>query len=219
VRMLAERGIPLVEDDVFGDLAFAPARPRPAKAFDTDGTVLHCSSFSKTLAPGFRVGWIAPGRWRERVEVLKFATSIATATLPQRAYAHFLADGGYDRHLRGLRARLQANLARAAATVAAEFPAGTRVSRPRGGYFLWVEMPSGVDALALHARAIDAGVAVAPGHVFSAAHVHASCIRLSCGDAWSDRIEGAIRLVGRLACRLAGAGATPLGASPSAAIR
>jgi DNA-binding transcriptional MocR family regulator len=203
VAMLSARRIPLIEDDVYGDLAFGPSRPRPAKAFDVDGTVLYCGSFSKTLAPGFRVGWIAPGRWRERVEVLKFATSIATATLEQHALVHFLADGGYDRHLRTLRARLQQNVARLAGTVAAAFPPGTRSSRPRGGCFLWVELPEGVDALELHARAHDAGVAIAPGHIFSAAHAHASSIRFSCGEPWSERVEGAVRTVGRLAAQLA----------------
>lgn len=205
VRLLSARAIPLVEDDVYGDLAFGPSRPRPAKAFDLDGTVLYCGSFSKTLAPGYRVGWVAGGRWRERVEVLKFATSIATNTPAQLALVQFLADGGYDRHLRTLRARLERNAARVASAVAASFPAGTRVSRPRGGCFLWVELPPEVDALALHARAREAGVALAPGHVFSAAHVHASCIRFTCGEPWSGRIEGAVRLVGRLAGQLAGA--------------
>jgi DNA-binding transcriptional MocR family regulator len=205
VRMLSLRAIPLIEDDVYGDLAFGPARPKPAKAFDEDGTVMYCGSFSKTVAPGLRVGFVAPGRWRERVEVLKFATSSATSTLSQHALVHFLEEGNYDRHLRTLRARLEQNVARVAGAVAASFPAGTRVSRPRGGCFLWVELPSNVDALALHARAHDAGVAIAPGHIFSAAHVHANCIRLSCGEAYSDRIEGAVRLVGRLATRLADA--------------
>lgn len=203
VALLSERSIPLVEDDVYGDLAFGPARPRPAKAFDRDGSVIYCGSFSKTLAAGFRVGFVAPGRWRERVEVLQFATRVAVPTLPQRAVARFLADGGYDRHLRALRVRLEQNVARAAAVVAAEFPAGTRVSRPRGGCFLWVEMPLAVDALQLQRRALEAGVSIAPGHVFSASSAHASCIRLSCGEPWSERIDAAIRLVGRLARRLA----------------
>lgn len=204
VELLADRSVPLLEDDVYGDLAFGAARPRPAKAFDRDGTVIYCGSFSKTLAPGLRVGFVAPGRWRERVEVLKFATSVATATLPQRAVARFLAEGGYDRHLRALRARLEHNAVRAAAAVAAEFPPGTRVSRPRGGCFLWVEMPAAVDALALHARALEMGVSIAPGHIFSASGAHTSSVRLSCGEPWSEQIDGAIRLVGRLARRLAG---------------
>jgi DNA-binding transcriptional MocR family regulator len=204
VRLLSSRGIPLVEDDVFGELAFGPARPKPAKAFDTDGTVMLCSSFSKTVAPGYRVGFAAPGRFRERVEVLKFATSVATSALPQRAIARFLAGGGYERHLRTLRDRLAQIEARTASVVAESFPEGTRVSSPKGGCFLWVELPGSVDAMALYARALDAGVNISPGPIFSASGGHRSCIRLSCSAPWTPAIDGAIRLVGRLASRMMG---------------
>lgn len=199
VALLAARGIPLVEDDVYGDLAFGEERPRPAKAWDRDGLVLHCSSFSKSLAPGFRVGFVAAGRFHDTVERLKFATSVATPTLPQRAVASFLRSGSYDRHLRAIRGRLEEISVRTAAAVAASFPAGTRMSRPRGGCFLWVELPPGVDALDLHGRALRAGVAVAPGPIFSATRSHRSCIRLACCEPWSARIARAIATLGGLA--------------------
>jgi DNA-binding transcriptional MocR family regulator len=202
VRVLSARGIPLVEDDIYGDLAFGPVRPKPAKAWDTEGLVILCGSFSKSLAPGFRVGFVAAGRFRERIERLKFATNVATPTLTQRALAHYLRTGSYDRHLRTLRARLEEIVARTSAAVAESFPRGTCVSRPRGGCFLWVELPATVDALALHARALDAGVAIAPGPIFSATQGHRSCIRLSCGEPWSERTARAVAAVGRLAVRL-----------------
>jgi len=203
VRLLAERRIPLIEDDIFGDLAFGPARPKAAKAFDADGNVILCGSFSKSLAPGLRVGWAAPGRFRERFEQLKFAMNMAAPTLPQRAVAHFLQGGGYERHLRTLRARLQAIMERVAAAVAESFPAGTRVSRPRGGCALWVELPEQVDTLELFERSLDAGVSIAPGAIFSPSGVHRNCIRLGCVEPWSERLAGAVRLVGRLASRQA----------------
>ncbi|HVO19510.1 MAG TPA: PLP-dependent aminotransferase family protein [Anaeromyxobacter sp.] len=201
--IVSRRGIPLLEDDVYGELAFGTARPRPVKAFDRDGSVMLCSSFSKTLAPGYRIGFAAPGRWRERVELLKFSLSVATATPVQRAVARYLRGGGYDRHLRLLREQLSRISARTAAAVADAFPPGTRVSTPAGGCFLWVEMPAGVDSLELHARSLDAGVSIAPGPIFSPAQGHRSCIRLSCGAPWDERIDAAVRLVGRLATRLA----------------
>jgi DNA-binding transcriptional MocR family regulator len=204
VKMVSARRIPLIEDDVYGELAFGSMRPRAAKAFDTDGSVMLCGSFSKTLAAGYRVGYAAPGRWRERLELLKYSLNVATATLPQRAIARFLASGGYDRHLRTLRDQVNRTTARTAAAIAESFPAGTRVSHPSGGCFLWVEMPTRVDALELHARALDAGVSIAPGPLFSPTQGHRSCIRLSCGAPWTDRIDAAVRLVGRLATRLAG---------------
>lgn len=203
VRLLSARGVPLIEDDVYGELAFDAARVHPAKAWDQDGTVLLCSSFTKTLAPGYRVGFVVPGaRHRERIEGLKFAVNVGTPTLPQRALARYLADGAYDRHLRTLRDRVAGIEASTATAVARHFPDGTRVSSPRGGCFLWVELPPGVDAMTLHARALDVGVAISPGPIFSPQGGHRNCIRLSCGMPWTGGIEAAVKLVGRLAGRL-----------------
>jgi DNA-binding transcriptional MocR family regulator len=203
VGMLARREIPLIEDDIYGDLHFGDARPRPAKAFDRRGLVMLCSSFSKTVAPGYRVGWTAPGRFREEVEQLKFAQTVATATLPQMALAELLDNGGYDHHLRALRRRLAAQVARVSEAIAEHFPAGTRVSRPEGGFVLWVELPSGASALSLHARALERGISVAPGPIFSAKQRFASCIRVSCGYPWSDVLDNAVRTLGRLAAEVA----------------
>lgn len=199
VRMLARREIPLIEDDIYGDLQLEGARPRPAKAFDDSGLVMLCASFSKTLAPGYRVGFVAPGRFRDAVERLKFAQTVATPTLPQMAIADFLENGGYERHLRKLRHALAGQVARVREAIASSFPAGTRISRPRGGFMLWVEMPPGKSALELHARAADRGISVMPGNLFSANRRFSSCIRVSCGWPWSDRIERAIATLGEIA--------------------
>lgn len=199
VRMLSRHGTPLIEDDIYGDLHFGDTRPRPCKAFDRDGLVMLCASFSKTVAPGYRVGWVAPGRFRERVERLKFAQTIATPTLPQMAVAEMLANGGYDHHLRRLRRSYAAQVARMTEAVTAHFPTGTRISRPTGGYVLWVELPLGTSALDLHARALAQGISVAPGPIFSARARFTNCIRLNCGYPWSDTIERAVRTLGQLA--------------------
>jgi DNA-binding transcriptional MocR family regulator len=199
VQMLARREIPLIEDDIYGDLYFGDVRPRPAKAFDEEGLVLLCSSFSKTVAPGYRVGYVVPGRFRERVERLKFSQTVATATLPQMAVADFLANGGYERHLRRLRRNLEGQVARMSAAIAERFPAGTRISRPSGGFVLWVEMPPGKSALELHARALDAGISIAPGPIFSAKQRFASCLRVSCGFPWSELVERSLATLGSIA--------------------
>lgn len=203
VALLAKREIPLIEDDVFGDLHFGPTRPRTAKSFDRKGLVLLCGSVSKTLAPGYRVGWVAPGRFRERVEVLKFSQSVATATLPQLAVAELLETGGYDRHLRGLRRNLAAQLQRVSLALREHFPPATRVTRPAGGSLLWVELPRRVDSLELHARAFAEGIGIAPGPIFSAKQRFRSFIRLNCGHPWSGRMEAALVTLGRLAAELA----------------
>jgi DNA-binding transcriptional MocR family regulator len=202
VKMLARRDIPLIEDDIYGDLHFDGARPRPARAFDRHGLVMLCGSFSKTLAPGYRVGYVAPGRYRDVVERLKFAQTVATPTLAQMAIADFLENGGYERHLRRQRRALSEQVARVSEAIAEHFPAGTRISRPRGGFLLWVEMPPGKSALELHERALARGVSVAPGPIFSAKQRFTSCIRVSCGYPWSESIERGVRTLGQIASDL-----------------
>jgi DNA-binding transcriptional MocR family regulator len=200
--MLARREIPLVEDDLYGDLHAGPTRPRPAKAWDKDGLVLLCSSFSKTLAPGYRAGWAAPGRFREQVEHLKFGNTIASPTLTQLAVAAMLEGGGYDRHVRQLRRRLATQVEQFREAIAQYFPPGTRVSRPLGGYVLWVELPSGASALELHAQARARGISIAPGPIFSAKQRFASCVRINCGHPWSEMMDHSVRALGRMAAEL-----------------
>jgi DNA-binding transcriptional MocR family regulator len=197
--MLARREIPLIEDDIHGDLHFGDVRPRPAKAFDRDGLVMLCSSFSKTIAPGYRVGFVAPGRFRDKVDRLKFAHTVATPTLPQMAIADFLENGGYEHHLRRLRRNLADQVARMREAIGASFPEGTRISNPQGGFVLWVEMPPGENAIELFERAIEQDISIAPGPIFSAKQRFSSSFRVSCGFPWSEVIERSIRTLGRLA--------------------
>ncbi len=202
VRILVRHDVPLIEDDIYGDLHHEGARPRPVRAFDRSGLVMLCGSFSKTLAPGYRVGYVAAGRFRDTVERLKFVHTVATPTLPQMAIADFLENGGYERHLRRLRRSLAGQVARVSEAIAERFPRGTRISRPRGGFLLWVEMPAGKSALELHDRAHARGVSVAPGPLFSAKRRFASCLRVSCGFPWSDAIDRGIRTLGEIAHEL-----------------
>ena len=90
VQMLAEYNIPLIEDDLYGDVFFRHSRPKPCKAFDEKGLVLWCGSVSKTLAPGYRVGWIAPGKFKDAVIRQKHIHLISTPTLNQEAIANFM---------------------------------------------------------------------------------------------------------------------------------
>jgi len=199
VELLTRHDIALIEDDVYGELYFGATRPVPAKAFDTQGLVLHCSSFSKCLAPGYRIGWASAGRYTQRVQRLKLSSTLSASSPAQGAIAEYLEQGGYDRHLRRLRETLQAQQDLMANAIAREFPAGTRVTRPQGGFFLWLEMPAAVDALALHRQALARGISVAPGPIFSASGQFGNALRLNYGHPWNPGQADAIRTLGDMA--------------------
>lgn len=198
VELLARHSIPLIEDDVYAELYEGKVAPLPAKAFDRRGLVMHCSSFSKCLSPGYRVGWAAPGRLTREVERLKLMTSLSGSIPVQAALAEYLQEGGYDRHLRSLRASLQAQRNSLFDAVSRQFPDGTRVLRPAGGYFVWVELPAGVDAMALHRAALAQRISLAPGPMFSPRAEFAHHIRLTCGERWDEALERAMRTLARL---------------------
>lgn len=199
VSMLATRAIPLIEDDVYGELAHGARRPPPAKAWDRAGWVLHCSSFSKSLAPGYRVGWVAGGRFAATLGRNKLMSSLATALPSQLALQEYLQHKSFDRHLRALRHSLSRQQAACLRLIDRYFPTGTRVTRPEGGYFLWLALPEGVDSLALHQDALRLGIGVAPGHLFSADRRYTRHLRINYGYLSDPRLEGAIRSLGELA--------------------
>ncbi len=198
VELLARHDIPLIEDDVYGELYFGNKRPAPAKAFDTKGLVMHCSSFSKCLAPGYRVGWAVPGRYTRAVARHKLTTTLAASAPAQAALAAYLEKGGYDRHLRQLRHTLAVQQTQFMEAIARYFPAGTQATRPKGGYFLWVELPNNIDALRLHRQALAQGISIAPGPIFSAHHGFTNCIRLNYGHTSDARTEAALASLGQL---------------------
>ena len=200
VRMLGAKDIPLIEDDIYGDIPHGLNRPRAAKSYDTKELVLWCSSFSKTLAPGLRVGWVAGGRYSAKIEELKFATTLATNTVAQAAIADFLAHGGYDHHLRGLRRAAAVQVSNVAQAVRRSFPEGTRLSSPAGGFVIWVELPADKDSLKLHRLAIKAGISICPGPIFSPRRRFRNCLRLS-AFFWNERVDRAIATLGQLAHR------------------
>jgi len=206
VELLAAKSVPLIEDHIYAELQFGTASShspaRPAKAFDRSGNVMLCSSFSKTLCPGLKVGWIEPGRWRDRVRMLKFMSSGGQNELVELAVAELIESGGYERSLRQLRRRFESQVDAARGIIADSFPRGTRVTRPSGAYIVWVEMPKGCDSVALFERLLERGITIAPGPMFSASQRYRNCMRLSIGQAWAEKHEQALREVGRLAQHL-----------------
>jgi DNA-binding transcriptional MocR family regulator len=198
VRLLAEHRIPLIEDDAYAELQFAAKAEAPAKAFDRNGYVLHCGSFSKCLAPGYRLGWVAAGRYAQELSRLKMETSIATSLPVQLGIAQMLRGGGYDAHLVRLRRRLALSQRAALESLRRYFPAGYRVAAPRGGYFLWLECAATVDSLDVHRRALSLGISIAPGPIFSARQQFQNYLRLNTGHPWTNAMAQAIQKLAQL---------------------
>ena len=190
---------PLIEDDIYGDLYFTKSRPLTTKSFDKKGIVLLCSSFTKSIAPGYRIGYTSPGRYKEKLEKLKFMNTGSTNTMGQLIIAEYLSRGGYDRHLQKLRQLLFEQIQTAQELVNRYFPAGTRVSRPQGGLVLWLELSAGTNAFALYKRALKENISFIPGHIFSNTTNYRHCLRISCGALWSEKNRAAFAKLGDLA--------------------
>ncbi|HEY4417350.1 MAG TPA: PLP-dependent aminotransferase family protein [Verrucomicrobiae bacterium] len=202
IHLCAKHNVALIEDDTYADLQHEGARPRYLKAFTTDDSVILCGSYSKKLAPGFRVGYIAAGKWFSRVKALKQSNTLNGALLPTLAVAEFLKNGGYDRYLRSVQQAYRQQVAKMKEALVESFPAGLCLSRPKGGYLLWCELPGNVDALKLFRQARDAGVSIAPGPLFSPTGDFSNYIRINCGYPWTPQIERAVGVLGHLVKKL-----------------
>ncbi|AWN14410.1 PLP-dependent aminotransferase family protein [Salinisphaera sp. LB1] len=199
VDMLAARQIPLIEDDIYGDLTHARStRPKPLKAFDTNGSVLYCSSFSKTLSPAYRLGWIVSSRYRETIVKLKMASSLANNGPAQLTLSEFLATGQFLTHLRLLQHRAGVAVQRTLNAINREWPDDVRVNRPSGGILLWIALPDRVDSRDLHRRALELGISIAPGTLFSDRSRFAGHFRLNCAQPWNAATHRGIRQLGKL---------------------
>jgi len=196
VQLLLRHNVPLVENDVYAELQFDLTKSRAAKAFDANGMVLHCGSFTKCLAPGFNIGWVATGRFREAIANLKFAMTLGTSMPPQAAIAHYLLHHAYDKHLRALRQTLQQRIAQMSCAILACFPTETRLSQPAGGFVLWVQLPEAADAFKLFELAATRDIGITPGPILSASGRYRNFIRLNCSHPWSDALDESIRWLG-----------------------
>jgi DNA-binding transcriptional MocR family regulator len=203
VELLARHEIALIENDVSGELYFGEARPLACKSFDRKGLVMYISSFSKDISPGLRVGWVAAERHKPQLEWLKVTVSGTTGTIPQLGLAEFLQSGGYDHHLRRIRREYARNVEMMTEAVMRHFPPGVRVTRPLGGFVLWVQLPEGIDSLDLYQRALPAGITLAPGHVFSATRQFSNFVRFNAAE-FNYPIERALERLGGLVGEMVG---------------
>jgi DNA-binding transcriptional MocR family regulator len=198
VEMLAKKEIPLIEDDIYGELYFGKVRPRTCKSYDKKGLVLHCASFSKSLAPGYRIGWTIPGRFKKKVLQLKRMHTVSTNTLSQAAVAEFLNNGRFELHLRHLRKALHTQSLRYMQAVSEYFPEDTCLTRPQGGFTLWIEMNKKINAYKLHKKALKHNIGIAPGQIFSSQARFENCFRIAYAQPYSDKIENGLQMLGKL---------------------
>ena len=202
VDLLARHEIPLIEDDIYGEMYFGKKRPRTCKTFDKKGLVLLCSSVSKSLAPGYRVGWVIPGRFKEKVMKLKLVQNISTASPTQAAIAQFMEAGRFELHLRKLRKSLHTQCLRYLHAIADYFPAGTKVTRPQGGYVLWIALNKKINALDVYQQAIKHNISIVPGQVYSTDARFINYIRISFGRPYDSEVERGIKTLGQLIKRM-----------------
>ncbi len=202
VEELHLRGVTLIENDIYGELYYGRNRPRTCKSFDQFGEVIYCSSFSKSLAPGYRVGWIESGKYYNKIFQSKIHQSVATATLNQEILAHFLKNGRYDLHLKRIRKQLHTQSIQYQQAITAYFPEEVIVSKPQGGFVLWVELPTQIDALSLLHEAMQQGINFAPGQLFSLEKDLHHYLRISIGQPFTSEVEAGIKRLGKLINKL-----------------
>ncbi|MBX2880159.1 MAG: PLP-dependent aminotransferase family protein [Granulosicoccus sp.] len=202
LKLLNRYRATLIEDDIYGDIYFGHERPRPYSAMEEARDVIYCSSFSKTVAPGYRIGWVSSERHIDRLLEARYGSSLCSPVLPQLAVARFLNGGAYDNHLRRLRTELKDNIRLVSRAVTDTFPQHTRISRPEGGFVLWVELPKAIRTRELFNKAIEAGICFAPGDLFTTTEHYRSCLRLSCGYSCDSTLERAIWQLGAMAAQM-----------------
>ncbi|MBM7345755.1 aminotransferase class I/II-fold pyridoxal phosphate-dependent enzyme [Pantoea coffeiphila] len=203
-RLVNQYEVPLLEDGLYAELQFCWPLTPAVKAFDENGWVLYCSSFTKTVAPDFHLGWIAAGRFSQELARLKSVSSLAESRLLSETLGIFLESGGYDHHLRSLRRRYAAQLEEARGIIARHFPHGTRATRPSGGFVFWVELPGNIDSVELFHRLLQEKICLTPGALYTLSERCNNALRLSCCYPFNERYIWALQRSGAVACEMSG---------------
>ncbi|HSH65804.1 MAG TPA: PLP-dependent aminotransferase family protein [Bacteroidia bacterium] len=199
VKLMEKYNVPLIEDDLYGDVYFGNHRPKCCKTYDESGIVLWCGSVSKTLAPGYRVGWVAPGKFKDKIIKTKRYHSVSASEITQEAIGDFLENGRYENHLRKLRHTLHCNSMQYMKAICEYFPHDTKVSHPQGGFIQWVELNKKINVIKLYELAAPHKITFAPGQMFTLKKQYNNCMRLSYGLEWGEKVDNALKTLGNLA--------------------
>jgi 2-aminoadipate transaminase len=191
--------IPILEDNPYGELRYRGEEIAPLASMDQDGLVIHLSTFSKTLSPGMRIGWVvaAPEIIQELI-ICKQAADLHTSTIVQRAVARALEIFDYEAHIRELCRVYGERCETMIEAIEKHFPAETRWTKPQGGLFLWVELPENINGSRMLDEALREGVAFVPGAPFFAKNAKENFIRLNFSNSTPERIENGIAKLGKV---------------------
>ena len=202
LKSALKRQIPIIEDDIYGDLFFGQKRPGTFISLDKTEMVLYCSSFSKSLAPGLRTGWCVPGKFYDKVLRMKLNTAISSPSFSHWTVAQFIKTGAYDRHLRQYRRHLKNQASSMALAISKYFPADTEISFPKGGMFLWVVLNPKVNSFEVYQKAYQEKISILPGLICSSTDRYQNCLRINFGIKWSPKVEQGIKTLGNIVKRL-----------------
>jgi len=198
LRLASEHRIPVIEDDPYGELRFR-GTPNPClAALDDAGLVVHLGTFSKTLAPGMRLGWLVASKELVRsITIAKQAADLHSATLAQRAMSHLLKSFDYDGHIGKIRAAYGERCVAMLSALDRHMPPGTRWTRPEGGLFIWAQLPAGMRAEEVLEDALKEEVAFVPGAPFFAEKPRHDFMRLNFSNRPPELIEEGMARLGR----------------------
>lgn len=198
VDLAARYNIPIIEDDLYGECSFNNKNYHPLKYYDYADIVLYCSSFSKTLSPGSRIGWLIPSQYKLQCESIKIAETFGGPVIVQAAMADFLHENGYEYHIKRLRKFISVQTHQVKQFILKYFPSDIKVTNPQGGYFLWIELNKNINTMELFHEAIKNNISIIPGPVFSTSNKYNNCFRISCGSPITEKIEHGIKKLAKM---------------------
>ncbi|MEZ9233112.1 PLP-dependent aminotransferase family protein [Vibrio amylolyticus] len=193
VSLLTAHNVYLIEDDVYSELYFGNSKPLPAKAFDQSGMTLHCSSFSKSLVAGFRIGWVAAGKKALQIQKIQLMSTLSTSAPVQLTLANYLSTRHYESHLRQLRRQLEQRKYQTWQQLQTYLPEGSNAIYSEGGYFIWVVLPEHINATELYRIALQDGISIAPGEMFDTHQQFNHCFRLNASLEFTPKVAQTIK--------------------------
>lgn len=193
--------VAIIEDDIYGELTFGLSRPRTLHSYDVTGNVLLCSSLSKCLSRDLRIGWIAPGKYKQEISRLKIITSVSTSGSLQAGIADYMQRGFFERYLRKKRLHLSKQCQELQHLIPKLLPTALSWTRPAGGLTLWLELPQSVNTTELYRQAQEKGITITPGALFTSQHKYRNFLRLSFAHEWTEGRISALAEVGNILAR------------------